>query len=87
LPSSPNNNPFRLHKAALQPLQRTLNQKESTALFTQLESFDQKDFTIFLHHQGLAQMWLPFLLQQETLPNKWEETLKDLKHDALNIAA
>jgi len=32
-------------------------------------------------------MWLPFLLQQETLPNKWEETIKDLKHDALTTAA
>ena len=32
-------------------------------------------------------MWLPFLLQQETLPGQWEQTIKDLKQDALNTAA
>ncbi len=65
---------------------RTLNQKETAILFNDLESFDQKEFIEFLYRQGLAQMWLPFLLQQETLPVKFEQTIKALKQDALHTA-
>ena len=87
MPTISNNTPFHLHKLALRPLLRTLNKKETTALFTQLESVNQEEFITFLYHQGLDQMWLAFLLQQEPLPAKWEETIKDLKQDALHTAA
>jgi len=87
LPNTPKNTLFHHHNLALRPLLRTLNKKETTTLFTQLESTSQKDFTTFLHRQGLAQMWLPFLLQQEALPPKWEETTKALKQEALHTAA
>lgn len=66
---------------------RTLNQKETTTLFNELESLEHNEFIEFLYRQGLAQMWLPFLLQQETLPVKFEQTIKALKQDALNTAA
>lgn len=87
LAANKKHNLFHHHNLALRPLLRTLNKKETTALFTQLKSIDQQDFITFLHRQGLAQMWLPFLLQQETLPAKWEQTIKDLKQDALHTAA
>jgi hypothetical protein len=65
----------------------TLNREKTSALFEQLESIDQREFVAFLYRQGLAQMWLSFLLQQETLPASFKETVKELKQDALQTAA
>jgi hypothetical protein len=87
LANRPNNDPFHLHKVALRPLLHTLDQKETTALFDQLESIEQNEFITFLYRQGMEQMWLPFLLLQGTLPANFEETVKALKQDALHTAA
>jgi hypothetical protein len=87
LANKPSNNSFHIHKVALRPLLHTLDHKQTIALFDQLESVDQNEFVTFLYHQGLAQMWLPFLLQQDTLPASFEETVKALKQDALHTAA
>jgi len=87
LPSKPRNDPFHPHKVALRPLLRTLDREQTTALFNDIEAFDQKEFITFLYQQGLAQMWLPFLLAQESLPANWLATIKDLKQDALSTAA
>ena len=87
MPSNLSNDLFRLHKVALRPLLHTLSREETTTLFNELESLDQNEFITFLYRQGLAQMWLPFLLEQETLPAKFDATIKALKQDALQTAA
>ena len=87
MPTSPNNPNFHLHNLALRPLLRTIHEKETATLFQELESTYQNDFIQFLHRQGLAQMWLPFLLHQKALPTKWEQTIKALKQEALHTAA
>ena len=79
--------PFYLHKVALRPLLSKLNKKETKALFNELESIDQKEFVTFLYRHGLAQMWLSFLLKQEAIPVKYQDTIKEFKLEALKIAA
>ncbi len=86
MPNEPGNDPFHLHRLALRPLLHTLDRQQTTALFSELELLDPTDFIIFVHQQGLAQMWLPFL-QAHALPSNWQTTIGDLKQDALTTAA
>jgi len=78
---------FYLHKVALRPLLCSLNNEEITTLFKTLESIDLEKFVAFLRNQGLAQLWLDYLLSQDSLPNTFEEIVRSLKQDALNTAA
>ena len=87
VPSQPSNDPFHFHKVALRPLLRPLDEQETTALFKTLESLDLEEFVAFLYRQGLAQLWLEFLLAQDSLPGVLEEIIISLKQDALNTAA
>lgn len=83
----PVKDPFKLHKISLRPLLRALSAEEVKALFKELESVDQNEFITFLYRQGLAQMWLAFLLKQESVPAEFEETMQALKKNAIAIAA
>ena len=79
--------PFCSHKVSLRPLLRCLNKQETTALFKTLESVEREEFVAFLYRQGLAQLWLEFLLAQDSLPNAFEAIIASLKQDAINTAA
>ncbi len=87
MPSKPSNDPFHFHKAALRPLLRSLDEQGTTALFKTLESLELEAFVAFLYRQGLTQLWLEFLLRQDSLPSTFEAIIRSLKHEALNTAA
>ena len=87
MPSKPSNDPFHFHKVALRPLLRPLDEKKTTTLFKTIESLELEEFVPFLYRQGLAQLWLEFLLRQDSLPNAFEAIVRSLKQDALNTAA
>jgi len=87
VPGKPSNDPFCSHKVALRPLLRPLDEQETTALFKTLESVEREEFVAFLYRQGLAQLWLEFLLAQDSLPNAFEAIIASLKQDAINTAA
>ncbi len=78
---------FQFHKIALRPLLRTLNADETSALLRQLESLQPNAFIAFLYRQGLAQLWLPFLREQSSLPGGFEEQIEGLQRNALTTAA
>ena len=56
-------------------------------MFKTLESLELEEFVEFLYRQGLAQLWLEFLLTQDSLPKAFEAIIISLKQDALNTAA
>jgi hypothetical protein len=87
LPNKSSNDPFHLHKIGLRPLLRTLTGEETGTLIKTLGSIDLEEFFVFLHRQGLAQLWLQFLLEQGSLPAAFEEPVNNLKKNAINTTA
>ncbi len=71
----------------MRPLLRSLNQEQAHSLFKSLELLDIDTFIAFLKRQGVAQLWLQFLLEQDQLPATLEAVVDDLKQAAINTAA
>jgi hypothetical protein len=87
MPSKSKNKWFYIHKVALRPLIYPLDEQGIIDLFKSIESIGLERFFTFLRTQGLAQLWLQFLLNQESTPKEYEKHIIGFKKDALYIAA